>query len=85
MMTVRICVGSACHLKGARDIVGRMKRAVEDHGLSGEIGLEGSFCMGECSADGVCVMAGEHLIRGVTAENFDENFKKYILTPLERM
>lgn len=78
-MIVQVCIGSSCHLKGSHDIVNLMKAAVEEHNLSDEVVLAGSFCCGMCSNEGVTVIIDDEKIGGVTKENFNEFFKKNIL------
>ena len=53
-MKVTICIGSACHVKGAPDIIRTMQDIVTEYNLQKKIDLSGSFCMGTCM-DGVCV------------------------------
>ncbi len=53
-MEVIVCIGSSCHLKGARDVVQILERLIQLHSLGDRIDLKGSFCMGECTG-GVCV------------------------------
>lgn len=54
MKEIKICIGSACHVRGSYDVVQQFKKRVEDSGLSDEVELVGSFCMNACS-DGVAV------------------------------
>ncbi|NLG92500.1 MAG: (2Fe-2S) ferredoxin domain-containing protein [Clostridiales bacterium] len=54
-MELTICVGSSCHLKGSRDVIKILERLISLHRLEDKITLKGSFCMGECSKNGVCV------------------------------
>lgn len=54
-MEITICVGSSCHLKGSRDVIKILERLISLHRLEDKITLKGSFCMGECSKNGVCV------------------------------
>lgn len=73
-MKVTICIGSACHLKGSREIIARLQKLVDEGGLSGEVDLNGAFCSGNCD-HGVCVtVEGElySLMPGDT-EDFFEN------------
>ncbi|MBN1671825.1 MAG: (2Fe-2S) ferredoxin domain-containing protein [Kiritimatiellae bacterium] len=48
MPTVVVCVGSSCHIKGARDVIGRFNELLREHGLQNEVVLKGSFCMERC-------------------------------------
>lgn len=53
-MRVTICIGSACHLKGSREIVEQLQDLVKVHGVTDKVDLNGSFCSGNC-VNGVCV------------------------------
>lgn len=48
MVTVTVCVGSSCHIKGARELIGRLDELLDRHGLRGKVELKGSFCMSRC-------------------------------------
>lgn len=54
-LEVTICIGSSCHLRGSRDVIQVLEKLVSAHGLSEQVELKGSFCMGECTRGGVCV------------------------------
>ena len=48
MVTVTVCVGSSCHIKGARNVIMRFDELLKQHGLEGRVELKGSFCMERC-------------------------------------
>ncbi len=48
MSVVTVCVGSSCHIKGARRVIERFQELVRQHHLSGTVELKGSFCMERC-------------------------------------
>ena len=64
-------------VKGSRDIISIFQRLVSMHGLSDQVELTGSFCMGQCEK-GVCVKVDDELfsVTPATAESF---FNKEIL------
>lgn len=82
-MLIRVCVGSACHLKGAPEIVELLRQAVEEHLIAHEVTLAGSFCVGKCSRVGVTVQVNDDVHTGITRENFREFFNEYILKELK--
>ncbi|MHC4666603.1 MAG: (2Fe-2S) ferredoxin domain-containing protein [Planctomycetota bacterium] len=47
-MIVTVCVGSSCHVKGARDIIARFNDFLTSEGLADEVELKGTFCMERC-------------------------------------
>jgi len=48
MITVTVCVGSSCHVKGARDVIERFSELLAEHDLKNEVELKGAFCMERC-------------------------------------
>jgi len=48
MIIVTICVGSSCHIKGAREMIARFNDYLSKEGLQDKVELKGSFCMERC-------------------------------------
>lgn len=48
-MKVTICIGSACHIKGSRQVVEQLQYLLSKNGLKEKVELCGAFCMGRCS------------------------------------
>ena len=82
-MTVTICIGSSCHLKGSRDIVSRLQALIAEHGLSEQVTLAGAFCSGNCVQGVVVTIDGEQ-IHSVSPDNTDALFQNEILPRLSR-
>lgn len=78
MMTVKICVGSSCHLKGSYDIIEALKSFIEEYGIQDKIELKASFCLGNC-INGVAIVRDEMLIHKVNKDNAKEVFLQQIL------
>lgn len=76
-MKVTICIGSACHLKGSREIIQKLQSLVVQNGLSGKVDLNGAFCSGNC-VNGVCVTVDGTLF-SVQPDNTEAFFEKEIL------
>lgn len=45
---IKICMGSACHIKGAPNLVQCFQREIEARGASDRIKLMGCFCTKHC-------------------------------------
>lgn len=78
MLNVSICIGSACHMKGSREVIARLRELVAAHGLQDRVSLNGSFCTGNCQ-HAVCVTIGDTLY-SLAPETTEEFFQKEILT-----
>lgn len=78
MLKVTVCIGSSCHIKGSRQVVGEFQDLIEKNKLQDKVELSGTFCMGRCQ-EGVCVTVGDEFfsVSPATAEQF---FNENILT-----
>ena len=76
-MKVTICMGSACHLKGSREIIKELQELVGKNGLGDKVDLNGAFCSGNC-VNGVCVTVDGTLF-SLKPEDTKEFFEKEIL------
>ncbi len=76
-MKVTVCIGSSCHLKGARQVVETLQYLISENGLKDKVELGGTFCMGKCR-EGVCVTVDDAFF-SVTPETVREFFEKEIL------
>lgn len=74
-ITIKICLGSSCHLKGAYEITQKLKEvfANDPHVL-----LSGSLCMNNC-ANGVSIEIDGELISKVTVDNLNETVIRRVM------
>ena len=63
MITIQICIGSSCHLKGAPEIVRLLQKYIKDNSCEDRIALTGTLCAGRCNRDGVTVTVGDDVTR----------------------
>ena len=70
-MTVTICLGSACHVKGSHIVLENLKKVT----------LSGTFCTGNCQK-GVCVKVDGELF-SVSPETVNDFFAKEILAKVQ--
>lgn len=75
-MKITVCIGSSCHLKGARQVVEQLQWLISKNSLKDKVELGGAFCMGKCQ-QGVCVTVdGE--IHSVSPESVTSFFESEI-------
>ena len=80
-MEIKVCIGSACHLKGSYEVINIFKSYVEIHDLKNKIDLKSSFCLGRCS-EAVSVQVDNNELFSVspeTAKQFIEEFHKWVI------
>lgn len=73
-LTITICIGSSCHLKGSKQVIQKLETLIKEAGVNDRVILNGSFCIGEC-VKGVCVKLNETVfsLKPETTEEFFRN------------
>jgi len=79
---VTVCVGSSCHIKGAREVIERFNRLLEERGLQDRVELKGSFCMERCGESINWQIDQQPLTSGSVEEAVDI-FLRRVVEPLE--
>jgi NADH:ubiquinone oxidoreductase subunit E len=83
MITVTVCVGSSCHIKGARDVILRFDELLKRHGLQDRVELKGSFCMERCG-EGLNWQIDETPMTSAGVEEAVQSFNERVVDPLTR-
>lgn len=78
MTRISICVGSACHLRGAHEILSAFSLLIDKYKLNTVIDIEGNFCQGMCT-EGVVIKINDEIITNVSREKVYDIFAEKIL------
>ena len=79
-MKLTVCIGSSCHLKGARLIVEGFQSLISENHLENRVELVGTFCLGNCQ-NGVSVKVDDELF-SVQPENYNSFFEEQVVAKL---
>jgi NADH:ubiquinone oxidoreductase subunit E len=82
MITVTVCVGSSCHIKGARKMIGRFSDFLKKHALEEKVELKGSFCMELCG-EGINWMFNNEVLSSSSVEEGAEMFERKVMGALK--
>ena len=82
MKVVRICIGSACHLKGSHEVITALQSLIKTYNLENQLELKAAFCTGYCT-QAVAVEKWNGEILSLSQENVEEQFLRNILPDLE--
>ena len=82
-MTIQICIGSSCYLKGSQELVKLFEDAIDKYTLSEDITLAGSFCIGRCNREGVTVQVDDEIFIGITKDGFKDFFNEHVLKKIQ--
>lgn len=77
-MELKVCVGSACHLKGAGEVVKTFQSLIQQHNLGEKVKLKGSFCMGTCENGKIAVEFNKK-IHSTSADEAERFFSEHVL------
>lgn len=80
MVTIAVCVGSSCYLRGAPEVIREFQRLVDESGTA-EVVLKGSFCMEQCT-NGVSVRIDDRVFVGVHPEDVPRLYAEQVLPRL---
>ena len=81
MLTINVCVGSACHVKGAYNIINILQELIEKKGLGEQVTVKAALCLGEC-ANAVSVMVEDGPVHSVKEKNAAEFFEQHVMSLL---
>ena len=45
MVTVEVCIGSACYVKGSNEVVTILQELIKEKGWEDQVNVKGAFCM----------------------------------------
>jgi NADH-quinone oxidoreductase subunit G len=82
MITVTVCVGSSCHIKGAQRMIASFNDVLAQEGLQDKVELRGSFCMEHCGK-GINWKINDEIISSSGVEEGAETFREKVLAVLK--
>lgn len=83
MITVTVCVGSSCHVKGARIIIERFNDLLRKNGLENKVELKGCFCMERCG-EGLNWQIDDEALTSATAEDAVNLFEERVVSAVKK-
>jgi NADH:ubiquinone oxidoreductase subunit E len=77
MITIQVCIGSACHLKGSYNVINRLQEVIASRGLEMEVDIKAAFCLGECTK-AVSVKVGDNAVESLDEAGVEAFIEKII-------
>ncbi len=81
MININICIGSACHLNGAYNVIKGLQQIIENRKLEDKIAVKAAFCLGECTK-AVSVKIDDDKVISVGEESVEEFFEQHVVRRL---
>jgi NADH:ubiquinone oxidoreductase subunit E len=82
MVTIYLCVGSSCYVRGSDQVAQALQTSINSHGLEDKVDLVGTFCLDHCSM-GVTLKIDDQVFEGVCPESVATLFAQEILPRVE--
>ena len=79
-MTLTVCIGSSCHLKGSKKVAQTFEKLITENGLREKVKFHATFCMGNCQ-NGISVSLDD-TVYSVTPETAESFFKTEVMSRL---
>lgn len=83
MIELKICMGTACHLRGSREVIERLQELITLHNIKEQVDMSGKFCLGKCENTGVSISVNDDAF-DLSACDTDDFFEKEILGRLKK-
>ena len=78
MITINVCVGSACHLKGSFEVIQGLQRLIAENNVADKVEIKGAFCIGRCM-EAVSVTVNDKESFSLNENNVDSFFNETIM------
>jgi NADH:ubiquinone oxidoreductase subunit E len=81
MVTISICVGSACHLKGSYKVIEGLQKLIKENKVEKKVEIKGAFCIGRCT-EGVSATVNDNEFFSLYENNVGSFFHDTIMKGL---
>ncbi len=81
MVSITVCVGSSCFLRGAPAVIEEFEKIAESLGPK-KFEIKGSFCMERCT-DGVTAKVGDEIFTAVSPADVPKIFESHVKPLIE--
>ncbi|NCB33869.1 MAG: (2Fe-2S) ferredoxin domain-containing protein [Erysipelotrichia bacterium] len=79
MVTVEVCIGSACYVRGSNHVVDDLKAMIKEENWEERVALKGSFCMKACQNHiGLGIKVNGRQLEGITLQNAKEMIREEV-------
>jgi len=76
-MVIQVCIGSACHLKGAYNVIQKFQQLIGENCLQEKVTLKAAFCLGHCTG-AVSVQVDDGPVLSVSDNTVGQFFQEHV-------
>ena len=78
MVTIYVCIGSVCYIKGSYEIINIFQQLIQENKLEGKVELKAAFCMDGCSGP-VSVRIDDNPVVSISEDTAVEFFNRTVI------
>lgn len=78
MVTINVCIGSACHLKGSYNVIHGLQNIIKERELDDKVVVKAAFCLGQCT-HAVSVKVDDEDVVSVSEETVETFFQENVI------
>lgn len=78
MISIKVCVGSSCHLKGSSKVIQSLQQLIQSSAVEDRVELKVAFWLGRCT-EAVSLMLPSDNVRRVLPTQINDIFNLVIL------
>lgn len=79
MVTIEVCVGSACYVKGSYNVINDLQDLIADEGLEEKVTVKAAFCLGNCAHSVSVRFEGEEEVHSVSPKEVKAFFQNQVV------
>lgn len=79
MVTIEVCVGSACYVKGSYNVISELQDLIADNGMEDKATVKAAFCLGNCAHSVSARFEGEETVYSVPPKEVKAFFKDEVM------
>jgi len=81
MLTIHVCIGSACHIKGSYNIINKLQSVIQEKQLGDRVEIKAALCLGNCK-NAVSIKIDDGDVLSLSEKDVEQFVEKHIMSRL---
>ena len=81
MLTIHVCIGSACHIKGSYNIINKLQSVIQEKQLGDRVEIKAALCLCNCT-NAVSIKIDDGDVLSLSEKDVEQFVEKHIMSRL---
>jgi len=81
MLTIHVCIGSACHIKGSYNIINKLQSVIQEKQLGDRVEIKAALCLGN-GTNAVSIKIDDGDVLSLSEKDVEQFVEKHIMSRL---